>query len=127
MQKSEEFIELLFKKVCQILARRDVTLHIIRRHGPKSNRSFIKGYINLKTKTIGLDILTPKTLKLKSANGLIRTLCHEIAHLQRQPYRQWHKRKWIIRQHYPAFYKQVEQNVAKIKKDPILGMHFREM
>ncbi len=98
----------------------------MQRKTSKSNKSYTLGYINLQTKTIVLDIYSPKTLKPKSLNGLIRTLAHEIAHLQKPPYRQRYKGRWIARQHYPEFYKQTEKNINKIKADPILGMHFRK-
>ena len=105
---------------------KDLKLQIMKRQGSKSNKKYVLGYINLKTKVIVLDIYTPKTLKPKSLNGLIRTIVHEVAHIQRPPYKQFHRGRWIARIHYPKFYKQVDKNLDRVKKDPILGMHFRK-
>lgn len=122
----EQLVEMLFVRICQILRFKNLTLKVMKRQGSKSNTNYTLGYINLQTRTIVLDIYTPKTLKPKSINGLMRTLVHEIAHLQKPPYRQRHRGRWIVRQHYPQFYKQVEKNLDKMKKDPILGLHFRK-
>lgn len=124
MNNHAELVQLLFNRIQEILKIPDITLRIMKRRGEKSNKRYILGYINLKTKVITLDIYTPKTLKPKSLNSLIRTLAHEIAHIQKPPYRQLYKGKIINRQHYPAFYKQIEKNIAKIKKDPSLRLHF---
>ena len=126
MQPHEELVYLLFERVCSILRFSDVNLKIMQRSGSKSNKRYTLGYINLEKRLIVLDIYTPKTLKPKSLNGMIRTIVHELAHLQKPPYRQRYKGRWIARQHYPEFYKQVDKNLDKIKKDPILSMHFKK-
>ena len=125
MNSHEQLVHFLFKRICEILKVADLNFKIMQRKGSKSNKSYTLGYINLKTRTICLDIYTPKTMKPKSFNGLIRTVCHEIAHLQKMPYKQFHRGRWITRQHYPQFYKQVDRNINKIKKDGVLGLHFR--
>jgi hypothetical protein len=124
MNHHEELVHLLFNRILEILKVRNLNLNIMKRQGSKSNKRYILGYINLQTRIIVLDIYTPKTLKPKSLNGLIRTICHEVAHLQKPPYRQFHRGKWIARQHYPEFYKRVDKNIEKIKKDAILSLHF---
>ena len=125
-ENHEQLVQLLFVKVCEILKITELSLRIMKRTGEKSNKRYILGYINLQTKMITLDIWTPRTLKPKSLNGLIRTIAHEIAHYQKPPYKQRHKGRWIVRQHFPLFYKQVERNINKIKKDKILCHHFRK-
>ncbi|MFH0988102.1 MAG: hypothetical protein V1763_01885 [Parcubacteria group bacterium] len=125
MNPHEQLVHFLFDRVCAILKAPDLQLRIIKRSGAKNVKRYVRGYINLKTRIIGLDIYTPKRMEPKSFNGLIRTICHEIAHLQKPPYRQYYRGRWIVRQHYPMFYKQVERNVNKIKKDKILGGHFQ--
>lgn len=121
----EQLVELLFIRICEILGIKSFKLRMMKRTGEKNNQSYTLAYIDLQKKLITLDIYTPKTLKPKSLNSLIRTICHELAHYQKKPYRQYHRGKWITRQHYPAFYKQVEKNINQIKKDIILGVHFR--
>lgn len=128
----EEFVKILFERVCAILAHPELQLRFIkrqacpRRRGSKNAKRFVKGYINLRTKVIGLDVYTPKRLKPKSPNGLIRTICHEVAHLQKPPFRQRYRGHLIFRQHFPVFYRQVTRNVNKIKKDSALRSYFQE-
>jgi len=126
MNHDEELVKLLFNKILEILRVKDLSLKIMKRQGSKSNKRYILGYIDLQKRIICLDIYTPKTMKPKSMNGLIRTICHEVAHLQKPPYRQFHRGRWIARQHFPAFYKQVDKNIEKVKKDAILSLHFRK-
>ena len=95
----------------------------------KNNRVNTKhGYViartNLKTKLITIDILTPKQRKPKKIASILRTLAHEIAHHQKPPFRQRYKGRWITRQHYPAFYRQVNKNILRLKKDKILNKFF---
>jgi hypothetical protein len=125
MDRQEELVQLLFARMCDILKTTGLTLKTMERQGSKDNKRYIAGYINLRTGIIVLDIYTPKTMKYKSINGLIRVIAHEIAHVQKPPYKQYHRGRWIVRQHFPLFYKQVERNIEKIKKDPILGNHFK--
>jgi hypothetical protein len=127
--RHEEFVQILFEKVCAILAHPELKLRFIKRQGNPAKRGatrFVKGYINLKTKVIGLDIYTPKRLKPKSANGLIRTICHEVAHLQKPPFRQRWRGHLIFRQHFPVFYRQVTRNINKMKKDAVLRHYFQQ-
>lgn len=126
MNHHEELVFILFERIKDILGFKDLSLKIMKRQGSKSNKNYVLGYINLQKKIIVLDVYTPKTLKPKSLNGLIRTLAHEIAHLQKPPYRERYKGRWIIRQHYPEFYTQVERNIKKIRTDKSLNMHFSD-
>jgi len=96
----------------------------------KNNRVNTKhGYViartNLKTKLITIDILTPKQRKPKKISSILRTLAHEIAHHQKPPFRQRYKGRIITRQHYPAFYRQVNKNVIMLKKDESLSKFFQ--
>ena len=120
----EELVFILFERIKLILEVPELSLKIMKRRGSKSERRYILGYINLRKKLITLDIYTPKTLEPKSLNSLIKTLAHEIAHLQKPPFRQRHKRRWILRQHFPEFYQQVEKNILKIREDKVLDLHF---
>ena len=73
---------------------------------------------------IVIDIFTPRHRKPKAINSILRVLAHEIAHFQKPPYRQRYRGRLIVRQHYPIFYKQVNRNVEKFKKDKTLGEYF---
>ncbi|OGF43161.1 hypothetical protein A2303_06245 [Candidatus Falkowbacteria bacterium RIFOXYB2_FULL_47_14] len=87
-------------------------------------RGFVIGRTNLKTGLITIDILTPAKREPKKIASVLRTLCHEVAHHQKPPYRQFYRWRWIMRQHYPKFYKQILKNIEKLKKDEILKNYF---
>lgn len=89
-----------------------------------TRRRFVIGRTNLKTGLITIDIFTPKFRKPKKISSILRTLAHEAAHHQKRPYRSRFKGRIITRSHYPVFYRQVNRNINKIKKDKILGMCF---
>ena len=88
-----------------------------RRVNPK--RGFVIGRTNLRTGLITIDILTPIKRGPKKISSILRTLCHEVAHHQKPPYRQFYRFKWINRQHYPKFYKQVTKNINKLKSNSL--------
>ncbi|MFH0892281.1 MAG: hypothetical protein V1867_05880 [Candidatus Falkowbacteria bacterium] len=87
-------------------------------------RGYVIGRTNLKTGLITIDILTAVKREPKKIASILRTLCHEVAHHQKPPYRQLFRFRWIIRQHYPKFYKQILKNIEKLKKDEILKNYF---
>jgi len=116
----------IFEVACKCLKVAGFTFRVMNRQAPVNTaRNFKVGYTNLKTKVIALDILTPKRRQPKSINSILRILAHEIAHHQKKPYKQFYKGKIITRSHYPAFYKQVNKNIAKFKKDRELGVYFQ--
>ena len=127
--KQIEFVDGLFNKACQILKAKNVSWR------PMSNRTapvntakdFSLGYTDLEKGVITLDILTPRRRQPKSANGILRVIAHEIAHIQKPPYRQRHRGRWITRMHFPKFYDQVNKNVDKFKKDSDFAQYFRQV
>ncbi|MEA3464279.1 MAG: hypothetical protein U9R14_04395, partial [Patescibacteria group bacterium] len=94
--------------------------HVNTKHG------YVIARTNLKTGLITIDILTPKKREPKKISSILRTLAHEITHHQKPPFQQRHKGRWINRQHYPNFYRQVNRNILKFKKDKILSEYFTE-
>lgn len=127
----EKKIELIFARLCGIFKLANFKLKFMRRQLDGQGRGVLnlKGSYNLahadlKNRAITIDIYTPKFRRPKSLNSIIRVLAHEIAHFQKLPYRQRFRGRIIVRQHYPEFYKQVNRNVERIKKDPILGQYF---
>ncbi len=90
-----------------------------------TGHGYIIGRTNLKTGLITVDIFTPKFRKAKAIASILRILAHEIAHHQKPPYRSRFNHKFIIRRHYPAFYRQVKRNILKFKKDNILKEYFK--
>lgn len=123
----QQQIEYIFYKTCECLKVTGFRFRVIRRKKEiNTKKSYTVGYTNLKTKVVALDIYTPKKRQPKSINSILRVFAHEIAHHQKLPYKQYYRGKWITRSHYPRFYKQVNKNIAKIKKDQELGRFFQK-
>lgn len=121
----EIIITQIFNQACSCLKVTGFSFRVIKRRTEiNTKKSFTVGYTNLKTKVIALDIYTPKRRHPKSINSILRVFAHEIAHHQKKPYQQYFKGKWINRSHYPTFYKQVNKNIAKFKKDSELSKYF---
>ncbi|NMC51489.1 hypothetical protein GYA54_02025 [Candidatus Kuenenbacteria bacterium] len=87
-------------------------------------KSYRLAYINLKKKEITIDIYTPRFRKEKSIASILKILAHEIAHIQKPPFRQLYRRRIISRQHYPEFYSQVGENIERMRRDILLGQYF---
>lgn len=124
----EKIIQEIFVRLCEIFSLKNFTFRTMRRQVDAQGwgvlnlkKAYTLAHTNLKTKTITIDIYTPRHRKPKAIKSILNILAHEIAHHQKMPYKQFHKGKWIIRQHYPAFYKQVNKNIEKIRKDKILS------
>ncbi len=88
-------------------------------------KSYTLAYTDLKKKKITIDIYTPRHRKPKAIPSILNILAHEIAHHQKPPYYQIYRGKKIVRQHYPAFYRQVKRNQQKIRQDKILKEFFQ--
>lgn len=125
--KHEQLISHLFTRACIILKHPELKFRPMqgRTGGVKSTRNLTLGHTNLKNKTIFIDIYTPRHRKPKSINSILRVIAHEIAHHQKLPYRQRYKGRLIVRKHYPVFYRQINRNVEKFKRDCILGKYFK--
>jgi len=124
----EQKIQIIFDRLKKIFKLKNFTFKTMRRQVDEQGKgvlnlkkSYTLAHTNLKTKTITIDIYTPRHRKPKAIKSILNILAHEIAHHQKMPYRQFHRGKWIIRQHFPAFYKQCNKNMEKIMKDKILS------
>ncbi len=119
MQSHEEKIDILFKIACKRLKMPHLVWKPMRGRKTPVNvaRSYSMGYIDMEKGVITLDIYTPRRREPKSLKSLLRIMAHEIAHLQKPPYRQRYKGRWITRQHYPRFYKQVNKNTDRLLRD----------
>lgn len=107
--------------VKHVFGLKDYEFRIINR---RSEKQRILGYINFRKKIIALDIYTAKKRVPKKISSLLRTIAHEIAHIQKPPYRSLYKGHFIARQHYPAFYRQVKKNIKTIQKNEVLSKFF---
>ncbi len=125
MNKEISFPEYITKvfdyTVKHVFGLSDYEFRIINR---RTENQRILGYINFRKKIIALDIYTAKKRVPKKISSLLRTIAHEIAHIQKPPYRSRYKGHYIIRQHYPAFYRQVKKNLKIIQKDLTLRIFF---
>lgn len=124
----EQNVALIFTRVSEIFDLKNFQFKIMRRQIDEEGRgvlnlkkSYVLAHTNLKNKTITIDIYTPRHRKPKSLKSIVNILAHEIAHHQKMPFRQLFRRRIITRQHYPAFYKQVNKNIKKIYQDEDLG------
>ncbi len=122
----EELGKFLFQRACKVLGLAGFKFQPMKRQKPVKNlkKSFRIAYINLKTKKLVLDLYTPRKRKPKKPSVILRTIAHELAHVQKPPYRQLWRGKIINRAHYPKFYKQVNKNIQRFQKDKILGQFF---
>ena len=123
----EQTIQKIFTRTSEIFNLKDFTIRPMRRKVDERGRgvlnlkkSYTEAYTNLEKKTITIDIFTPRHRKPKSIKSILNILAHEIAHHQKPPFRQRFRGRWITRQHYPAFYRQVNKNIDKMRKDEIL-------
>jgi len=140
MKNHEEKMNEIFQEITRIFKLRDFTFKIMRRQVDANGRgvlnlkkSYTLAHTNLKKKTITIDIYTPRHRKPKSIKSILNILAHEIAHHQKMPFRQFWRParrigggKWIIRQHYPAFYKQVNKNIQKMREDEMICKYLTE-
>lgn len=126
IESHEIIVQNLFRYICKILKVRNLKFRPMRRMGDRvdTSKGYIMGRTNLKTRLITIDLYTPKFRKPKAIPSILRTLAHEIAHYQKPPYRQWYRGRWITRQHYPRFYKQVKRNIERMKRDGLIGKYF---
>jgi hypothetical protein len=123
----EEKIEYICQRLVKIFKLDGFTFKTMRRQLDSNGKgklnlkkSYTLAYTSLKDKSITIDIYTPRHRKPKSIKSILNILAHEIAHHQKPPYYQIYKGKRIVRQHYPAFYRQVTKNITKINKDKFL-------
>jgi len=121
----DQRIQTICGKALEVLKQPKLKFRPMRRKARvNTKRGFVIARTNLKTKLITIDIFTPKQRKPKKISSILRTLCHEVAHHQKKPYRQRFRGKWIIRQHYPDFYTQVNKNIKRLKDGKELGKYF---
>lgn len=123
---NEDSVQYICECALEILGMEKLSFRPMRRKNNHVNtkRGFVIGRTNLKTGLITIDIFTPKERKPKKISSILRTLCHEVAHHQKKPYRQYYRGRWLIRQHYPEFYKQVSKNISLLKKNDLFGKYF---
>lgn len=123
----EQEVQRICDQAIKALTRKNLSFRPMQRRRPLSyKRSFVIGRTNLRTGSISIDIFTPRKREPKKISSILKTLCHEVAHHQKPPYRQFFRFRWINRQHFPAFYKQVESNIESLKSSERFSDFFKK-
>ncbi|MFH1077827.1 MAG: hypothetical protein V1745_00885 [Patescibacteria group bacterium] len=124
--RHEALCEHLFRRACGVLGMPGFEMRPLRRRvrGRGKLRSYALGYTKLGVKSITIDLYTPRTMKARKMDAILRVICHELAHHQQPPriLRSWFRAVRMI--HHPAFWQQVKKNVELLKKDEMLGPLF---
>ncbi len=122
----EAHVQQLFHRACEVLEMPGFELRPLRRRvrGKGKLRSYALGYTKLGQKLITVDLYTPRTMKARQIDAILRVICHELAHHQAPPrlYRSWFR--LIRKTHHPHFWKQYKKNVDAVARDQILGQFF---
>ena len=126
MENFVKEVQQICNQALEILGAGKLKFSPMRRKNNRVNtkRGFVIGRTNLKTGSITIDIFTPKKREPKKISAILKTLCHEVAHHQKPPYKQFYRFRWISRQHYPEFYEQVTKNIEILKKDKRMNKVF---
>jgi len=122
----EAHAEQLFRRACTVLEMEGFQLRPLRRRvrGRGKLRSLALGYTKIGSKVITVDLYTPRTMKPRKIDAILRVICHELAHHQAPPRL---KRVWLryVREiHHPQFWMQYKENIQQITKDPQLAVYF---
>lgn len=124
--RHEALVEHLFKRTLGVLGLPGFELRPMRRRtrGKGALRSVVYGYTRLDVKLITVDLYTPRTMKPRKMDAILRVIAHELAHHQQPPrlYRQWFRLVRMI--HHPAFWTQYKKNVKQLQQDEILKSYF---
>lgn len=125
--RHEATAEHLFRRACIVLGMHGFEMKPLRRRvrGKGKLRSYALGYTKLGVKSITIDLYTPRTMKPRKLDAILRVICHELAHHQAPPrlVRHWLRVRREI--HHPEFWEQVKENVETLKKDEMLGTVFQ--
>ena len=120
--RHEAEVERLFRRACAVLGVQGYEMRPLRRRvrGRGRLRSYALGYTKLGSKTITVDLYTPRTQKPRKIDAILRVICHELAHHQAPPrmYRHWFR--YVRKIHHPPFWRQFKQNVEALRKDGML-------
>lgn len=124
--RHESLVEHLFQRSLAVLGLRGFELRPMRRRtrGRGALRSVVYGYTRLDGKMITVDLYTPRTMKPRKMDAILRVIAHELAHHQQPPklYRKWFRLVRMI--HHPVFWTQYKKNVKQLQQDELLKPYF---
>jgi hypothetical protein len=124
--KHEVFVEHLFGRACAVLGMRGFELKPMRRRlrGRGKFRSFTYGYTRIGKKSLTIDLYTPKTMKPRKTDAILRVICHELAHHREPPRVVLYRGRRMRMIHHPAFWRAYKENVSCVAADEVLGEYF---
>ncbi|MFA6504145.1 MAG: hypothetical protein WCT54_04435 [Patescibacteria group bacterium] len=116
--RHEALVEHLFQRMLVVLEMPGFELRPMRRRtrGEGRLRSIVYGYTRLDKKLVTIDLYTPRTMKTREMDAILRVVAHELAHHQKPPrlYRSWFR---LVRKiHHPPFWTQYRRNVASYRR-----------
>lgn len=124
--RHEALVSHLFVRTCDVLGMRGFELKPLRRRsrGVGKFRSFAYGYTRLSERCVTIDLYTPRTMKPRKIDAILRVICHELAHHQEPPRIAFFRGRFVRMAHHPRFWRKYQCNVGILAKDEILGKHF---
>jgi len=126
--RHEALVEHLFQRTLKVLELPGFELRPLRRRvrGTGKLRSFAYGYTRIGVKLVTIDLYTPRTMKPRKMDAILRVISHELAHHQKPPRlrRSWFR--WVREIHHPPFWTQYRRNVTKLEKDEVLCQYFKQ-
>ncbi len=125
--RHEALVEHLFRRTCIILEMPGFELRALRRRarGYGKFRSLTLGYTKLDKRLVTIDFYTPRTMKPRKVDAIIRVICHELAHHQKPPRLYRNGFRLVRMAHHPPFWTQYKKNVERCKCDELLGIYFQ--
>ncbi len=124
--RHEALIEHLFRRACAILGFPGFSLAPLRRRrrGHGKFRSYRLGYTRLDGRKLTVDLYTPRTMRPRKTDAILRVIAHELAHHASPPrrVRVFFSSEW--RHHHPAFWRTYREFVTRMERDEVLGRYF---
>ncbi len=125
--RHEQLVEHLFRRAESVLGFSGFTLKPLRRksRGVGKFHYLRLGYTKPGIKEMTVDLYTPRTMKPRKVDAILRVIAHEFAHHQTPPkiWRRLFKRPILVA-HHPGFWKQYKKNVARLEQDDALRPYF---
>ncbi|OGL73336.1 hypothetical protein A3E39_00070 [Candidatus Uhrbacteria bacterium RIFCSPHIGHO2_12_FULL_60_25] len=124
--RHEALVAHLFTRACMVLGMPGFELRPLRRRvrGVGKLHSYKLGYTKLGEKRVTVDLYTPRTMKPRKLDAILRVICHEFAHHQAPPRVYRHGFRLVRMAHHPPFWMQYKKNVAALVRDESLGRYF---
>ncbi|MBD3251864.1 hypothetical protein GF380_05450 [Candidatus Uhrbacteria bacterium] len=124
--KHEALVEHLFQRTCVVMGLRGFSLKPLRRRlrGKGKFRTLMYGYTRIGDTVITVDLYTPKTMKPRKLDAIIRVICHELTHHQEPPRRCFWKGRYVVIDHHPRYWRKYKKNMEVLARDEILCEYF---